>query len=106
MVRLPDLVGARGLVAVQQVVLLLIDLRALVGESDQGTVEPTHHGVYGAIGGGRPAVLAGPLSALPVDGGGSRARLAQHQSFDQLLQLGELPPPPAVRSRLPRQTRQ
>jgi hypothetical protein len=51
-------------------------------------------------------VFAGHLSDLPVDGGGSRARLAQPQSFDQLLQLGELPPRPAVRSRLPRQTRQ
>ena len=76
MVGLPDLVGPAGFAPVEQVEGLPIGLRPLVRQGAQARIEVGNDIMYGAIAGGRPAVLSGNRLDLAVDGGGGGRGIA------------------------------
>lgn len=95
-VGLPDLVRSRSLASVHQIEHLLVALGALVGQRRQTRVEPSDDGVHRGIGGPRPALPAGQLDHLAVDGRRRGRWSAQRHPLDQRHQLIRQRPLPLV----------
>src|SRR6266700_6176185 len=88
MISLPHLIGCVGLMTINHIKLLSIDLRSLMSKRHQRRIELLHNALDGTVTGCLPPACFGEFGDLPMDGGKGSPRLLQCEALNELLNLG------------------